>query len=51
MKQEVRIKGLDSNKRSEVRSEIELEIRSKVRIKEVLGPRLTAGIEKQAIDK
>ena len=40
MKQEVRIKGLDSDKRSEVRSEV----RSKVRIEEILGVRLRAGV-------
>ena len=51
VKQEVRIKSLDSDKRSKVRSEIRFKVRSEVRIKEFLGLWLGAGIEKQTIDK
>ena len=47
MEQEVRIKGLDSDKRSEVR----LKVRSEVRIDEVLDLWLGAGVGEQAMDK
>ena len=44
MEQEVRIKGLDSDKISEVKSEVMCEIRSKVSIEEVLDLWLRAGV-------
>ena len=47
MEQEIRIKGLDSDKRSKIR----FEFKSEVKIREFLNVWLRAGVRKEVIDK